>query len=331
MAKTGTSSLQLTLNANRELLTRAGVVYPEPLFSKWNHGYLMCLLRPESAPREFRAADGPPPEELQRSGRQFWDDIERQVRGSNADTLILSSEYFFYLDEQRVAVLRDLVHALFEDIQVVAYVRHPAPYYVSSMQQRVNASSVIVAPSRFHIPLRKHLDRYLDSFDGNVAVRPFEPSALHQGSVVQDFMHHFVPGGDDLAPRMTVSHANVSMSAEAMCIMQRLRRHGWPEDDDVFAPESDLVVSQLNAMRTRTPQTAPRLKPGIEALLTDKYQPDLAWLEQRFEVVFGDTRSEPVSSGDERGWTSQDLMDILDVDRESVDRTLFRLVKELAT
>ena len=57
---------------------------------------------------------------------------------------------------------------------------------------------------------------------------------------------------------MVVTSSNESMSAEAMCILQALRRHEWPEDNDHFFRESDHVQRVLEASATDPSTRSPR-------------------------------------------------------------------------
>jgi hypothetical protein len=333
-AKTGTSTLQATFKSQGRALARAGILYPIPKFGKDNHNYLSTLLHePDKMPREFTSGSHLDHDSLRAKGREFWEDIVRQVRRADVETAVLSGEYFFGLEPSKVETLRSMLGEVFSDTQVVAYVRHPATYYTSMMQQRVKASYEIRPPSAFNMRAKVCLSRYLDAFDGNVSVRSYHREHLVQGCVVRDFVASFLPDGQDLAASIDVVDVNESMSAEATCILQALRRYGWPTSNDVFAPESSHVMQVLDSIRERSPQTRAVLKPNVRRAITDKHGPDLAWLEATFGISFPPAAGSSSGADEARAegdWTSGELIELLDVDRAQVEETLYCLVKELA-
>ena len=304
------------------------------LSSSNNHNHLIApfLTLTHQIPREFTQSGPPDLEALAVRGKALWTHIERQIRARKPRLVILSGEYFFAQSEALLTGLRDLLADVFTDIEVAAYLRHPASYYLSLAQQKIKASYAISAPSKYHLELEPCLTRHLAVFDGRVRVRAFDRRILDGGCIVRDFLRTFVPGGDELANEIVVANVNESMSAEAMCIMQRLRRHGWPDENDVFAQESNRVMRILNASNTQLPQTQARLKPGISAAISRTHQDQLDWLQDRFGLEFQEHSSDVAEPEVEpQGWTSRELIDILAVDDIQVERVLYGLLKELSS
>jgi hypothetical protein len=331
MPKTGTSTLQEALSSRHRLLHEAGILYPVAPGKTTDHNALSCLLLPpERVQREFRSPGRWSPESLLALGNEFWSDVQRQISGSPATTTVLSSEYLYQYRDEDVQALGALLRRLFDEIEVVAYVRHPAEYYLSMQQQKVKASYAIRAPGDFRARYAICLGRYVQEFDGRVSVRAFEREALVGGSIVQDFASHFLPEFVAAPSQLEIGEVNTSMSGEAMCIVQSLRRHAWPDQNDAFTPECQYIVSVLNEIRNETSQSAPHLKPAIDAGLTRRHRAQLNWLRTQFGVEFHHATDVSAQRADDAGWTSTDLLDILEVDRASVDQTKAMLLKELA-
>lgn len=332
MGKTGTSTLQGTLRRNASALAGAGVLYPRgdayPL--KQHQGLMALVTRPERLPREFGAIRDGSAEASQRLAEALWSDIRRQVERTAPDTVVLSYESLLYLPIDDLKRLRRRLEELTSDISVVAYVRHPSTHWLALSQQRVKASSSINPPGKYHNAISNHLATYVDVFDGAVSARAFDREVLEDGCIVADFLHHHIAHGDDLRDGIVVHRENESMSAEAVCILQRLRHHVWLDQDDVFMPESDEVLAVLRSMRD-APHTVAALRPGIQAVLTEHHRGDLDWLAERFDMKFPSvTEPENVEVDDPGLLSSQDLTQLLDVDPGSVERITFLLVKELA-
>jgi hypothetical protein len=331
MPKTGTSTLQQALSAHGRALHDAGILYPDTPGTKTDHNALSCLLLPsERIQREFRSP-GRSLESVRALGDEFWNDVGRQVSRARATTAVLSSEYLFHYRDEDVQALHALLRPLFDHIEVVAYVRHPADYYLSMAQQKVKASYAIRAPREFRAQYAVCIKRYVAEFDGRVSVRAFEREALVGGSIVQDFASHFLPAIPGPPSELDIAEVNTSMSAEAMCIIQSLRRHAWPDQNDVFIPESQHIMWTLNDIRDEIEQSVPRLKPAIDAGITVRHRPELDWLQSEFGVVFHHDTDLSAHRPDEPAWSSTDLVEILEVDRDSIDRTTALLYKELAT
>lgn len=329
--KTGTSTLQRVFDSNRRRLGRHGVIYPKPGFGRRNHNLLTAVLHgPDDMPREFRAG-GRSADELAAMSETCWESIGQQLARSKASTAIISGEYFFNLDEPKLTRLYERVTPLADEIDVVCYVREPAAYYVSRMQQRVKGTAKVAPPGRFRTHIAAALTRHLDLAPGRVVARPFDRSALVDGDIVADFLTTFVPDGAPLVGHLAGVRANESMSAEAMCILQTLQRRGWPETDNRFKPETTNVIETLAAQLSDIPQTPARLRPELEAALIRNLRDDLVFLDERFGIRFDDIAA-PANESDATppGWMSGELRDVLDVDADAVERTLYMLLKELA-
>jgi hypothetical protein len=333
MGKTGTSTLQHALHVNRALLADAGILYPDTSTRAENHNALLgpYLELTTNVPREF-LQPGTGFDTHARRGEALWATIEEQVDRIRPDTVILSGEYLFTQPESLLGPLRERLAKIFDDIQVVAYVRAPASHYLALVQQRVKASHAFTPPCRYQSPLRVCLTRQLHAFGPVIAVRPFERHRLIGADIVNDFLTTFVAGGADVAGRMTIEDLNESMSGEAMCIMQGLRRVGWPEQNDEFVPASTLVLTALTTQRDGLPtQSTARLRPGISAAIARAHAGDLDWLHDRFGVEFTADDRADTSMPEPTGWESRDLRDVLDVDQGRIDAVLYGLVKLLAT
>jgi hypothetical protein len=332
-AKTGTTSLQVSLASNRRALARRGVLYPEPPAHRVNHNLLTTLLGPSvRVPREFLEMGDEA--SLRKLGQRYWDGIRREVARSAANVVVISGEYFYGLPGEGVARLRELLADLAgDDIEVACYLRGPAEYYVSMMQQQVKASHTVQPPSRFQWRAAACLTRYLETFSAPLVVRSAERPALVQGDVRRDFVQTFLPQIDLGGPITRAPILNESMSAEAMCILQAVRRRGWPDEDGRFAPESNRLVAALNGMREGSPlQSSPELRADIRDAFVRKHAADLRFVEERFGIRFASVaddggRAEPDPPP---GWDSGELCEILEVDPDDVRQLTYDLLKVMA-
>ena len=340
MGKTGTSTLQSELAAQARMLAEHGICYPVVSRAP-DHSALNCLVRPlDRVPRQYRTTRRNDEDAMRRFGEETWSSILRRVRSSGAEVTVLSSEHFFYLDRDEVTRLRDLLAGEFSEITVVAYVRSPPDYYVAVMQQVVRASDRIVSPADYRIPLRNCLERHRGAF-GDLVVRAFDRDRLVAGDVVADFAAVGFPNGPSLRRDERRPDVNETMSAEAMCILQQFRSWRYPDRNDVFDADTVRVREGLSAVAEVIPQTRARLRPTLAEIVYENHRADIEWLATEFGIELRPPDVEPSvrgaddllgahEAGDPSAVTLDQLVDVLAVDRSSVDATLYALVHELA-
>jgi hypothetical protein len=334
MGKTGTTTLQHTLAVHRERLADAGILYPRSVFATHsaNHNGLIgpFISIGSGVPRAFRQKEQDEPGSVARRGLALWNDIRAQMRACNPRVVILSGEYIFTQPEEVLVALRAALTRYFDDIQVIAYVRDPAAFYLSALQQKVRLSHVFIPPSRFEYPVRPCLTRHSRVFGDALSVKVFDRRRLRDRCIVRDFLSTFVPEATTIADSIDVVDVNESLSAEAMCIMERVRRYGWPDADDSLIVESELIMQSLKSDALSVPQTPARLRCDIEAEIALRFADDLEWLRERFGIVFDDapSRREIMTEQDLSSFT--ELTEILDVDRRDVERVTAELLKSLS-
>lgn len=327
--KTGTSTLQQTLRKGSRALAHHGVLYPRAGRGD-SHADMVCSFRsPERLPRGFGALRAR--STVRDIGDAFWDEVKSETDKVRPDVVILSSEHLFSNTPDELSALRTVLDDRFEEVEVVAYVRHPAAHYVSLTQQKVKAAHAITPPSGFKSRGRVELTRHQEHFE-RVSARPFDRSMLRDGCVVRDFLTTFVPDGASLAERITVVDVNETMSAAGMCIMQSFRRHGWPDRDDEFVSEGTVLLELLQEAEDAVPSAPPALLPWIRAAMTTKNAAELDWLREHFGVTFPvPALTQAVPDPMPAAWWSGDLTEILDIDRTSIDHLLYEVLQRAAS
>ncbi|MDH3707214.1 MAG: hypothetical protein OES57_14185 [Acidimicrobiia bacterium] len=133
-------------------------------------------------------------------------------------------------------------------------------------------------------------------------------------------------------PDLDIDDRNESMSAEAMWMPQRLRRHEWAEQNGRFAPESTHVRLSLSAAWQGRDQTPARLTPELDAWIVRRHRDDLAFLREQYATDFGTEHDAGAANRDEDPAVarSHGLADILGIDEGRIERTPYALVRSLA-
>ncbi|MBX9701862.1 MAG: hypothetical protein K2X74_20670, partial [Acetobacteraceae bacterium] len=237
VTKTGTSSIQAWLAANRAPLVAAGVHVPETL-GRQNHERLA------------RIADGTAPPAM---AERFA--AEMAALPEQAHTLVLTSEAFGaqLTRPQAVAPLKALLDRHVGAYRVVVYLRRQDEHAVSSFSTAMRAGE-----ARRTGPLSgrpKDYERLLDAWAGvfgQAAIRPriFGRGELLDDDVVRDFLQTAdVPLPADATP--PTLERNASLRPEAQGFLARLAAHarasGVVEDDFRALPNRARLIAALDA------------------------------------------------------------------------------------
>lgn len=226
LSKTGTSSIQRGLAAVRPALAAAGICYPRsPGFA--NHGLLPMSLVPVDALGAFNPMlwEGiGPAARLERFRAEFA--AEMAAIPAEITRIILSAEQCSGLLNSipRVASLRALLAPHAARFRVIVYLRRQDRHFASGYVQGLRVANV--APPAFDpqaggglYDYAALLDRWAQVF-GADAVEPriFEPEALANGDVVDDFLALCgIPGL--IPPDAPERRSNLSISPDAIALV----------------------------------------------------------------------------------------------------------------
>jgi hypothetical protein len=178
--KTATTSLQLGLKANRARLEAAGLLYPL-VDRDFKQRYLKFLV---SKHQESRQADPV----LRRLAECISSHPDKHVLLSCEE---LTNLYMSDFSDRSLARLYDFLRTLTSDIRLIAYVRNPAEFYISMMQEKLKRSAGIVAPESFRVRFADILAQYEKVFQVKAIVRNFTRSELIGQDIITDFFAQF--------------------------------------------------------------------------------------------------------------------------------------------
>lgn len=194
--KTGTSSIQETLAANRPLLVERGLLYPASLPANHSNFVYNAFA---SAPEAYHAnrARGLTREEIAARTARSLEALRREVAETACGTIVFSAEDACTLKADEVARMQAFLADLAPSptLRVLLYTRHPVDYVASAVQENVKGNGLTVArakqihlgaaPQRF----RRIHDTYADAFGREaVTFRSFEAARAGPGGLIGDFL-----------------------------------------------------------------------------------------------------------------------------------------------
>lgn len=183
--KTGTSALQYFLLQNREVLHKYGIEYPKHLIdpngiSSGNAEQLVRYLKKDDIQKD----------DIQ-NARRF---IEF-VLNNDCERVVLSSEYFYRLQSEGIAVTKELLSGV--DTKVIVYLRREDNVFISAYNQGVKRARRTALITAWYI---KRLSNVRSAYievskwsricgGDNMIIRVYEKQQYAGGSVFSDFLH----------------------------------------------------------------------------------------------------------------------------------------------
>jgi len=223
--KTGSTSIQQALAADREVIAARGILYPR-LFGRPHHTQLAT------------AATNPNPNnvhqivELESHGvdqpayqARLASSLREEKAAGRFDQMIVSSEHFHSRLTRLAAIQRlfDMVDVAPQDTRVIVYLRRQDRLAVSlySTKLKLGSTDELFQESK-DLPYYFCFDRLLANWarfvdPSRITVRLFEKGRMAGGDVVTDF---YDVAGLDLTPSRQ-PHANRSLSQQQVLFLKR--------------------------------------------------------------------------------------------------------------
>ena len=248
--KTGTTSLQTFLAANRDRLAERGYLYPR-FCGALNHTGLAAYAMDADRPDELKAAFGG---ETREAVPQMRARLRRMAEAelTGGRTAIFCSEHCHsrLVSPNEVARLRNFLSEFFDEIEISVYLRRQDRVALSLYSTRLKSG---LAPDRVleKAPadrLYYNYDRFLalweDAFGAEaISVRLFEPDLLTNASVVDDFLTCW--GIGEIGDFRSVPNENGSISVAAQAFLRQINPHLTAQAGRPGTRLRGIVVSAL--------------------------------------------------------------------------------------
>jgi hypothetical protein len=219
--KTGSTAIQRVLYGNRQLLLSEGIQYSSGKY-ECDHKLAMHFSeRPELLfPAHTLKVITP------KIINQYTIHLEKTMKESDANEMILSFEGFIHLTSDELVKIREWLMTYTDSIFVIMYAREAISYARSGMSQRVKKGVRIGVGMDLPFISYKVLIEKLIAVYGREAVnvRIFEPEKMKGESVVLDFLSLFNFSKANFEQKLTITTpiANRSLSLEAMLVGDRV-------------------------------------------------------------------------------------------------------------
>lgn len=329
MSKTGTTALQTFMSNNRSQLAKHGILYPSVNSSPENHNFLSLFLRQNDfTPRKFLSIYHGNKELMMSDAELNWQQIKTQINKYKPSIMILSGEQIFRgFQVGDVSAFRSRLKELASDIQVVLYVRKPSAHYLSLAQQSLKASSRV--PLLGNLSFRKVIETIEENFKIKPIVIEYNRSKLYKEDIRSDFIQRSLP---DMQLELDYSYSgdiNESLSAESMAILQDFRAVNYPQLDNIFTPDSQVLVNVLQNLEKKYKLNKRPVLIKEVADFIDYSCLDLRFLEENYGIRFSGIDYDCIAKTEFKSNSSMKVADICIVDEENKSKILMLALKEL--
>jgi hypothetical protein len=328
--KAGSTALQSTFLASQNALLEQSVLYPSNPNGFYNNHRLLFadLMTRETVPRHI--LKNYEHHELAAACQTLEASILQDVKNHNPACLVLSSESRFRTlpDEGRVTFRERLLSLGTDDIDIVAYIRSPAAWYLSALNQKMRHAWRTRQPNAPNIS--KTFKHFAEDFGSDhVKLRPFAREALTGGGIVEDFCAHFLSNYGVAPETLTAQgNANETFSAEAIDIVRRYRQYFMHDADDQMLPEGSALLAAVREGASDLNLSKPKLC-GSLAELIDYSTTDVLWLRDTHGLVLPEYDYARVEAGrkTEMPQGKFRLDEIIQLDRTKQDELIAAIVQ----
>jgi len=257
--KTGTTSIQDVLSANRAELIKFGFAYPEVPGKRAHVSLGAFMWRAGGKPlRELESYTGP----TDKLGEEIQAELDKLP--TSVGTVIFSAEHAWNqgFAGDAVPALYELMKPMFSSFRVIVYLRRQDDKAVSLFSQALRRGAMPASPlpkepkQRLVFDYEAGLKPWVETFGrASIDVRMFERSAMRGGDVVSDFLS--AVGVPELH-RPAVSE-NTSLTSEAQEFLRLLNR----------VPRSSAAEGET--VTKKAPTTGPRPSAHLRKFLVNTF------------------------------------------------------------
>ena len=206
--KSGSTSIQQSLGKAHDALKTYNIYYPiiEPSsISPYNHIFTFIPIFVDTIEDIFWFRRRLQPFEDKdlnvQNYRQAW---IKEFNTFEQDHFIISAEHLVepYFNEDAVIRIKEFVGPYFDNVTIIAYVRHYDTWIPSRIQEYIKNGLDSVQKEELreiveeflncppYMSYQQSLQKWIHVFGReNIVVRPFDPDVFHEGSLLSDFFH----------------------------------------------------------------------------------------------------------------------------------------------
>lgn len=298
--KTGSSSIQTFLFKNKKLLENIGYAYVHTA-DRTDHRNLAIAFMPHTESDGYTRVHKIEGEEVRHAfGERVKKDFANEVvllRNRSIHTVIVSSEHLHSRLNSifEIQKLGSFLLSIFDDVQIVAYVRNQCTKLPSHYSTRLKSGATLSFRKAFDEYLSGSFDFYDISFNhwvstfgkNALSVQVFNRKSFYQGDLIQDFLNQTGIKLDQTRLTGLNSYVNSALSKNA-CAFLRFVNIILPKNSMKSIVIREWFIKKLNHIPGRSWSLTAQQSQQIKK----KYQESNEALRKKFfphkEILFDD-------------------------------------------
>ena len=271
---------------------------------------------------------------------EFVRQVKQNAIETDCHTIVLSCETIYPTGGRDVGTLHSVLRKITTDIQPVLYVREPADWYRSNLQQN-SKNGYFLLPNP-PLLLKSPLEKLEQEFGSPPIVRAYHRDQLPDNEILQDFcqgvLHLDLATGD--LPKL---RENRSLSAEETFLLltsgelfgsEHLGRREMLQIDDEIT-ESFQAGRRIRAKighfsDTDDRLTKLRLRPALVHAIRSSAT-EYIWLKERFGISFREINYSKISADRKALEGFRSPLDIFEIDNQALAWLAVSVMQEILT
>ncbi|QKK02972.1 MAG: hypothetical protein HND55_10155 [Pseudomonadota bacterium] len=283
--KTGTTSLQETLQWSHECLLGQSILHPQTDGSEPGNNKDLAphFLGPPAAGSSNPGRDTTRDQNDPTRTARAWDRFVSELHDRRPDTVVISSEYLFRaIRPAQRAHFSATLRSIATDLEIIAYLRSPASFYLSALNQRLKFYRPVRV--RQGCWLRPVLEPMMQLPPARVSLNLYDRSLMTGGDTVQDFFARYLPDFDTARLTRVERERNTTISTEAMALLQA----SHCGELDLSQNKHRAARAICEADRGIPYPTLPDYYPEARQAAINRASADLLWLRDVHDLTFPD-------------------------------------------
>ncbi|MFW8629149.1 hypothetical protein [Vibrio natriegens] len=287
--KTASSSIQLELFKNKDVLNSYGYHYPKGW--RFNHNFLFGMfcdnpeLFYENVLNEIKN------NEIIQNYQKLKEIYEDELNNTNCGNFILSSEDLSVLEESGLIRLKKYLDNKLNNpkIKIVICVRGPISFATSDIQQSIKVGYNF-SFDNYNSIYKSRISKFIDIFGlENIIIFKFEDAVKNKKGPTGEFLSAIgLP--DTIKEHFSGVKINESFSSDAVELMKFINQHAPISDGKSLTegrtPNDTIEFSKHKGARFRLSQEEVNV-------ISSKSREDVAWLKDVFNIDYSDELSKP--------------------------------------
>lgn len=276
--KAGSTSIQSALQNSF-----VGGKFPSLLNYKNNQIFRFAFCKLNGTTRDLRLKYANKDFEFKKYQKAIKDSFKEEVK--DVENIVISSEFLFQSTTNEIFEIKKFLTQIgFTEFHILAYVRTPHSYYLSSAQQAFKTGPRLPCPLSFNYSISTALNNWEKFGANSFVVKEFAREKLIDEDVVSDFENYLI----SLNPSFKIGkplNENATMSTEATQVLQDIQEvvAKLPLTNEKTI-DTLRILRRFSASKQSKGGTKPILKKQVADVIKKRFHNEIAQVRNSYGI-----------------------------------------------